>query len=154
MLSYKLNWLLGKQAIGQLGIMGDFRKLEIWQRAHKLTLEVYKLSKKLPKEELYGLTSQVTRAAVSVESNIAEGESRYTDPAKIRFFIDARASVSEVIFQLTIVKDVYTNLKKDTLIMIKEYEILAKQINSLISFRRKNPFQPKSLIAQMPNSPN
>ncbi|OGD95126.1 four helix bundle protein, partial [Candidatus Curtissbacteria bacterium RIFCSPLOWO2_01_FULL_37_9] len=81
--------------------MGDFRKLEIWQRAHKLTLEVYKLSKKLPKEELYGLTSQVTRAAVSVESNIAEGESRYTDPAKIRFFIDARASVSEVIVQLT-----------------------------------------------------
>lgn len=56
--------------------MGDFRELEVWQEAHKLTLEIYKLTEKLPRSEQFGLISQIRRASVSVESNIAEGENR------------------------------------------------------------------------------
>lgn len=84
--------LSGNQAvrINKLTNMGDFTKLEIWVKAHELTLKVYKLTVKLPKSEMFGLTSQLRRAAVSTESLIAEGESRYTTPDKLKFFIDAR----------------------------------------------------------------
>jgi four helix bundle protein len=53
--------------------MKDFRELQVWHKAHKLALEVYKVSAAFPKEEIYGLTSQVRRAAVSIATNIAEG---------------------------------------------------------------------------------
>ena len=87
--------------------MSDYEKLNVWQKAHKLTLETYMLTKQLPKEELFGLTSQIRRAAVSVESNIAEGESRFSNADKIRFFIDARSSAAEVETQLLIISDLY-----------------------------------------------
>ena len=67
--------------------MGDFRKLEIWQKAHELTLKIYHSTSKLPKSEQFGLVSQIRRAAVSVESNIAEGDSRYSKKDKIQFFV-------------------------------------------------------------------
>ena len=53
--------------------MKDFRTLKVWERAHLLTLSVYKLTRGLPKEELYGLTSQMRRASASIPANIAEG---------------------------------------------------------------------------------
>lgn len=58
--------------------MGDFTKLKIWRKAHELTIRVYTLTRKLPKEEDYVLKPQTRRAAVSVESCIAEGETRFT----------------------------------------------------------------------------
>ncbi len=67
--------------------MSDFTRLKIWQKAQNLTLLVYKLTSKLPKEELFGLSSQIRRAAIPVGSNIAEGESRYLQKDKINFFI-------------------------------------------------------------------
>ena len=57
-----------------------FRKLIVWQRAHELTLIIYKVSEKFPKPELFGLTSQTRRSAVSVEANIAEGYALGTTP--------------------------------------------------------------------------
>lgn len=129
--------------------MGDFTKLKIWQKAHDLSIKIYKLTKKLPKDEDYGLKSQIRRAAVSCESNIAEGETRFTDADKIRFFIDARSSGAEVATQLMIIRDVYINLADEANILIEEYESLSKQTNSLISYRKNNPIaqKPKSLIA-------
>ncbi|OGD89215.1 hypothetical protein A3J17_04870 [Candidatus Curtissbacteria bacterium RIFCSPLOWO2_02_FULL_40_11] len=118
--------------------MGDFTKLEIWIKAHELTLKVYALTSKLPKSELFVLTSQLRRAAISVESLIAEGESRYTMPDKLKFFIDSRASAAECECQLLIVKDVYENLSQEAVKLRAEYNALGKQINSLISYRRKN----------------
>jgi four helix bundle protein len=53
--------------------MRDFRQLEVWKESHLLTLEIYKVTKVFPKEELFGLTSQLRRACVSLASNIAEG---------------------------------------------------------------------------------
>lgn len=118
--------------------MGEFKKLKIWQKAHELTLKVYMITDKLPKSELFGLVSQLRRAAVSVESNIAEGEDRYTTADKNKFFVDARASCSEVRTQLLIVADLYKKLTRAALDLEAEYVILAKQINSLISYRRNH----------------
>ena len=73
-----------------------FEELIIWQEARKFANNIYKLTKKFPKEELYGLTSQMRRAAVSVMSNIAEGFDRRTTKEFISFLVIARASVSEI----------------------------------------------------------
>ncbi len=117
--------------------MGDFTDLKIWQNAHRLTLLIYKLTSKLPREEIFSLVSQLRRAAISVESNIAEGESRYTQKDKINFFIQARSSAAEVQTQLLLVHDLYSKLSQEAIDLKNNYEILNKQINSLISFRRK-----------------
>ena len=110
--------------------------LKIWKIAHELTLEVYRLTSKLPKEELFSLTSQLRRAAISVVSNIAEGESRYSSKDKLNFFVQARSSAAEAQAQLLLVNNLYPELSKPSLILKDKYESLNKQINSFISFRR------------------
>lgn len=141
--------------------MADFTKLKVWQKAHELTIRVYALTKKLPKEEEFNLKSQARRAAVSCESNIAEGETRYTNPDKITFFIDSRSSAAEVQSQLMDIRDIYSDLLQESSALISEYEHLAKQINNLITFRRNsaqknlrsNPkTQKPNLISQKPNN--
>lgn len=65
--------------------MRDFRKLKIWERSHEFTLNIYKLTKSFPKEELYGITSQLRRAAASIPTNIAEGCGKQTEKDFARF---------------------------------------------------------------------
>lgn len=75
----------------------DFTDLEAWQKAHELVLGIYNITDKYPRSELFGLVSQVRRAAMSISANIAEGFSRYHYKDKVRFYYNARASASEVI---------------------------------------------------------
>jgi len=82
-----------------------FTDLLAWQKNHNLVLEVYQLTKKFPKDELFGLTSQIRRAVVSITSNIAEGFGRYYFNEKIRFYRIAKGSATEVQNQLIIAKD-------------------------------------------------
>ncbi|VAX20931.1 hypothetical protein MNBD_IGNAVI01-844 [hydrothermal vent metagenome] len=70
----------------------DFTDLIVWKKAHEFTIEVYKTSKNFPKEELYGLTSQFRRAAVSIPVNIAEGFTKKSNLDKIRFYNIAQGS--------------------------------------------------------------
>ena len=65
--------------------MKNFRDLKVWQKAHALTLRVYEVTKRFPKEELYGLTSQLRRSILSIPSNIAEGCGRDGDKELARF---------------------------------------------------------------------
>jgi four helix bundle protein len=76
--------------------INNFYNLETWKVAHQFVLEVYNLTKKFPKEELYGIVSQIRRAVSSVTANIAEGFSRYYFKDKARFYYQARASLAEV----------------------------------------------------------
>ena len=85
--------------------MQDFRNLKVWDRAHRLTLDVYKISKSFPREEMYGLTSQMRRASVSIGSNIAEGTCRKGDVEFARFLQMAAGSASEVEYQLLLARD-------------------------------------------------
>ncbi len=82
----------------------SFRELVVWQRAIELALEIYKLTKTFPKEEMFGLTSQLRRAAISVASNIAEGQGRRTKGEFVQFLCIARGSNAEVQTQLVIVR--------------------------------------------------
>jgi len=84
----------------------SFMDLQAWKVGHDLALQIYKVTRDFPKEESFGLTSQMTRAAVSVTSNIAEGFSRWSKNDKIRFFQIALGSVTELQNQLLIARDV------------------------------------------------
>ena len=75
--------------------MRDYTKIEAWKLADDLTVLIYQITKAFPKEELYGLTSQLRRAAASVPANIAEGSARGTNKDYLHFLFIARASLTE-----------------------------------------------------------
>jgi four helix bundle protein len=83
----------------------SFKDLIVWQKAHLLTLKVYKLSKGFPKEEQFGLVSQIRRAAVSIAANIAEGFTRKSNLEKQRFLNISQGSHEEVRYYLILSKD-------------------------------------------------
>ncbi|MBI5299238.1 MAG: four helix bundle protein [Deltaproteobacteria bacterium] len=85
--------------------MKDFRELKIWEKSHKLSLCIYKITKDFPKEELYGLTSQIRRACTSIATNIAEGCGRDSDAELHRFLVIAMGSASEVEYLLLLSND-------------------------------------------------
>lgn len=85
--------------------MKDFRQLKVWEKSHQLALAVYKATKEFPKEELYGLTSQIRRASMSIPTNIAEGCGRNTDADFARFLQMAMGSASETEYQLILAHD-------------------------------------------------
>jgi four helix bundle protein len=85
--------------------INNFTDLKVWQEAHKLALDVYKITENFPKQEIFGLTSQLRRAAVSVSSNIAEGFGRASPKEKLHFYSIARGSVYEIQSQLMLSKD-------------------------------------------------
>lgn len=82
-----------------------FSQLDAWQLAHQLTLHIYSITKEFPSDEKYGLTSQIRRAAVSVESNIAEGFTRFHSKDKKQFYIWSKSSCVEVECQLILAND-------------------------------------------------
>ena len=85
--------------------MRDFRKIQVWQKSHELTLRLYTVTSAFPKEELYGLTSQIRRASASIASNIAEGCGRNTQTELARFVHIASGSASELDYHLLLAHD-------------------------------------------------
>ena len=85
--------------------MKKFRDLQIWQRSHKLTLEIYRITKEFPKSESYGLVSQMRRSSSSIPTNIAEGCGRNTEKDFARFLDNAMGSASELEYQLILAYD-------------------------------------------------
>jgi four helix bundle protein len=83
----------------------DFRELKVWQKAHQLTLAVYRTTAAFPREELYGLTSQLRRAGSSIAANLAEGCGRNGDMEFARFCSMAMGSASELEYHLLLAKD-------------------------------------------------
>jgi four helix bundle protein len=81
-----------------------FHDLRVWQEAMNLTEEIYRATSQFPKHELYGLSSQMRRAAVSVPSNIAEGKGHRSDPEFVRFLFHARGSLLELETQIQIAR--------------------------------------------------
>jgi four helix bundle protein len=82
-----------------------YRDLIAWRKATQLAVEIYRVTQKFPKDELYGLTSQMRRAAVSVASNIAEGKGRYSRKEFAQFLYRARGSLLELETQLFIAQN-------------------------------------------------
>ncbi|MGD0694337.1 MAG: four helix bundle protein [Terriglobia bacterium] len=87
--------------------MRNFRDLKVWRKAHEVTLDVYKSTLKFPKEEMYGLTSQIRRASTSTAANIAEGCGRTGIPEFSHFLQIASGSASELEYHLLLAHDLH-----------------------------------------------
>ena len=108
--------------------MRDFHKLMIWQRSHQLTLKVYHASKLFPNEELYGLTSQIRRAASSIPTNIAEGCGRNSNKDFAHFLQIAIGSASEVEYELLLAKELNYINANDYQLLVDETIAVRKMI--------------------------
>jgi four helix bundle protein len=104
---------------------GSFRDLIIWGKSHQLVLIIYKSTKSFPKEETYGLTSQMRRAATSIPANIAEGYKRTGNKDKIRFYNIAQSSLEELRYYLILSKDL-------NLIIPDDAEMLANEVSKML----------------------
>lgn len=109
-----------------------FTDLKTWQESHKIIMEVYAITGKFPKEELFGLTSQMRRSAVSITSNIAEGFGRNTFKDKVHFFYQARGSMVELKNQLIISRDVHYMSESEYLILDKKIDDTQRLLHGLI----------------------
>ncbi len=116
--------------------MQDFRNLKVWEKAHALTLDVYKASKSFPREEMYGLTSQMRRASVSIGSNIAEGSCRKGDADFARFLQMAAGSASEVEYHLLLARDLDLLKKADCQRLSDEVVEVKRMLASLLQTLR------------------
>lgn len=109
-----------------------FEKLDVWQRARKFTVDIYTVSSKFPKSELFGITSQLRRASLSIALNIAEGSDRKSDKDFIRFLRISIGTTEEVVTALYIAKDLKyideTNFSR----LYEESNLIVAKLNSLV----------------------
>ncbi len=111
----------------------NIENLEVYKFAHKLAVEVYKITATYPKEETYGLVSQMRRAAVSVCSNLSEGGSRISHPEMKQFIGIARGSVAELRFQVILSHDVGFINEQIKQNLVEQISIIHKMLTGLIS---------------------
>lgn len=110
----------------------SFTDLRVWQEGHSLVLLIYKITRQFPREEIYGLTSQIRRAAVSITSNIAEGFSRQSYAEKTQFYSIALGSNTELQNQLLIARDVLYLPKKEFALAAQQSLTVHKILNGLL----------------------
>jgi len=118
------------------GKIRSFTQLQAWKDSHSLVLLIYQATKLFPREELYGLTSQLKRAAVSISSNIAEGFGRQYYKEKIQFYFLSKGSLTEVQNQLLIARDIGYLEAKDFLALANQTVKVSKILAGLIKKSR------------------
>ena len=116
----------------------DFRSLKVWQGAYDLSLEIYKITEKFPKEEKFSLVDQLRRSSISVAANIAESYGRYHNKDKVQLLIIARGSIYEVRSHLSIALGLNFINQGTFQDLENKYEILSKQLNSFVNHIRVN----------------
>ena len=117
--------------------MKDFRQLKVWEKAHALTLGIYQVTSQFPREELFGITSQVRRSSASIAANIAEGCGRTGDGDFHRFLNIAAGSAVEVEYFLLLARDLkfvptdmYSNLQNDILEVQRMLASLLRRVSA------------------------
>ncbi len=118
--------------------MQDFRDLKVWQKAHEVALDTYQLTASFPREERYGLTSQMRRCASSVPSNIAEGCGRSTDADFARFLQIAMGSASELEYQVLLARDLAFVTEEAHEAYAKKLVEVRRMLNGLLKKLRAN----------------
>ncbi len=117
--------------------MKDFKELKVWHKAYAFSLAVYEVSRSFPREEIYGLTSQLRRSAVSIGANIAEGCGRRSNGELTRFLQIARGSASEIEHHLLLARDLEflpVNTHRD---LEKGLQEVQRMLTSLVSAIQK-----------------
>ena len=112
--------------------MQNFRDLKVWQKSHQLTLDVYKLSAKYPREETFNLVSQIKRSSSSIPTNIAEGCGRKSDKDFSRFLYISFGSANELEYQMLLSKDLDFISAEDYEKIQLQTEEIKKMLSALI----------------------
>jgi four helix bundle protein len=118
--------------------MGKFKELKVWQRAKELAVYIYKMTEDGQFAKDYGLRDQIRRAAISIPSNIAEGDELGTDKQAIRFFYTAKGSSAEVLTQSIIALEIGYISEEQFLYVEKECQHISGMLMRLIQARSKN----------------
>jgi four helix bundle protein len=124
--------------------MKDFKELKVWHKAHELTIALYAASKSFPREEIYGLTSQLRRAAVSIGANIAEGCGRRSDGEFVRFLQIARGSASELEYHLLLARDLKFMVQREHQNLENKLSEVQRMLSSLVSAIQKKTGLPRA----------
>jgi four helix bundle protein len=111
----------------------DFKELKVWHKAYRLALAIYDASRSFPREEIYGLTGQLRRSAVSVGANIAEGCGRRSDGELVRFLQIARGSASEVEHHLLLARDLKFLAVNAHQALDKQLQEVQRMLTSLVN---------------------
>jgi len=141
MRGFKRSRILGFKVSSEgkeLQMLKNFKELNVWQKAYQLCLEIYTVTRKFPKEEIYGLTSQIRRAAVSIPSNIAEGYGRKTTGEYIQSLYIAYGSNCELETQILLSGDLGFVEKEGLLRLQKEIGDVERMLKGLIRSLSKN----------------
>jgi four helix bundle protein len=116
---------------------GSFKDLRVWQEAMKFAFEVYRSTTQFPKHELYGLSQQLRRAAVSVPSNIAEGKGHRSDGEFGHFLLHARGSLLEVQTQIMIAEELQYVSAEEAKRLLAASDAIGRSLNGLINSLRE-----------------
>jgi four helix bundle protein len=114
-----------------------FEDLEVWRMAKELVLQVYGITKNFPKDEIFGITSQIKRAALSVPANIAEGFGRYHYLDKAKFYLNARGSLFELKSHILIASDLRFMDEIIAAQLINDIDQIGIKVNNLVAATRK-----------------
>ncbi len=112
--------------------MRDYKKMNVWEKSYAFGIHIYSITKSFPKEEMYGLTSQLRRAAVSIPSNIAEGSRKSTQKDFRSFLYNAYGSGAEMEVQIMFAKDLKYITPEMCTNLLNELSEIMKMLNSLI----------------------
>jgi four helix bundle protein len=112
--------------------MRNYKNYSVWEKAHKLTLDVYQIVANYPQEELYSLVSQMKRSSSSIPTNIAEGCGRKSDKDFARFLYIAFGSANELEYQILLSIDLYFITEAESKPLMLQVEEIKKMLNSLI----------------------
>ena len=134
--------------------MRGFKELKVWQKAHVMTLAVYETTRTFPRDELYGLTSQLRRSAASIGANIAEGCGRRSDGEMARFLQIARGSASEIEYHILLARDLRYFREEQFRELSCQADKLQRMLTALIQWfrpagncQRDNTLQSRSKLA-------
>ena len=128
-----LNWYI---------VPKNYKELTVWQKSYELCLKIYKITAKFPKEEKYGLTSQIRRAVVSIPSNIAEGYGRRTTADYVRMLYISYGSVCELETQILLAGDLDFIEENDLGVAKRNIAEIERMLKALIQSLENKPLNP------------
>ena len=132
---------------------GSYKDLRVWQHAMSLTVNVYRATERFPKHELYGLTSQIRRAAVSVPCNIAEGKGRHTDREFSAALFHARGSLLELETQIELARQLQYLKEEEAAALFKSTAAVGSSLTGLINSLGNGEMAGKPKFALVVNRP-
>lgn len=119
--------------------MRDYKKVNVWEKSHNFTLNIYKITRTFPKEEAYGITSQLRRASSSIPANIAEGLNRRSSKELRSFLYIAFGSANETQYFLELSKDLGYLKEEDWKEFDKAIRLIQKMLNKFINTLKLQP---------------